>query len=347
MTKANEKLWCVYIHTNKTNNKVYVGITSREPEKRWGTGGCQYSAKEQSVFYRAIRKYGWDGFEHIIFAEGLTEEEAKHMEILLIALYKSNCRRYKNPSYGYNMTDGGDGTAGRPCTKETKAKIGMANTGRTHSKETRNKMSNSRMGERNGNYGKPMSDNQKQILRDKAKERYKNPENHPMYGKVHSEESIEKMREAQETKAVVQLNKNGDFVQEFVSINDAERFTGIRHLQISRCCNHVLHYNTAGGYLWLFKTEYDELSKKLSGLEIVRFLYPDVVLNINGVHFRKNRLKWVSNIKIKGKTCHIGTFENEKDAIIARFNKEIEMFGYDNAPQRHLFEQYGITQQND
>lgn len=347
MTKANEKLWCVYMHTNKTNNKVYVGITSREPEQRWGTGGCQYSAKEQSAFCRAIQKYGWDGFEHIIFAEGLAEEEAKHMEILLIALYKSNCRRYKNPSYGYNMTDGGDGSAGRPCTKETKAKIGAANTGRIPSEETRNKMSNARRGEKNWNYGKSLPDSQKQILRDKAKERYKNPENHHMYGKSHSQESIEKMMVAQETKPVVQLNKMGVLIAEFVSINDASRQTGIRHFQISRCCNHSSHYNTAGGYFWLFKTEYEELSKTLSGFDMLKFLYSDIAVNINGVNFRKDRSKWTANIKIKGKIYHIGTFENETDAIIARLQKEVEIFGYDNAPQRHLFEQYGITQQND
>ena len=44
------------------------------------------------------------------------------MEILLIALYKSNCCKYRNPSYGYNMTDGGDGTVGRVCSEETKQK---------------------------------------------------------------------------------------------------------------------------------------------------------------------------------------------------------------------------------
>lgn len=35
-----EKSYCIYIHINKINNKVYIGQTCQEPEKRWGT---QYS----------------------------------------------------------------------------------------------------------------------------------------------------------------------------------------------------------------------------------------------------------------------------------------------------------------
>lgn len=121
--KIKDKIWCVYIHTNKINNKVYIGITSQIPEKRWGKNGNYYK-KNQSVFYNAIHKYGWNNFEHIIFAEDLTKEEAINMEIKLIALYKSNCKRYKNPEYGYNMTDGGEGNLGLIHSEETKQTIG-------------------------------------------------------------------------------------------------------------------------------------------------------------------------------------------------------------------------------
>ena len=119
-----DKKWCVYIHRNKINNKCYIGITSKTPLIRWGRNGCEYK-KKHSVFARALLKYpDWENdWEHIIFEEHLTEQEAKHIEMLLIALYHSNCCRYKKPSFGYNMTDGGDGTVGWKATQETKNKI--------------------------------------------------------------------------------------------------------------------------------------------------------------------------------------------------------------------------------
>ena len=196
--------WCVYFHKNKINNKSYIGITSKAPEKRWGTNGCNYSKKNQPAFTGAIKKYGWDNFEHIIFADNLTEKQAKHMEKLLIALYKTNCCKYKNPALGYNMTDGGDGSIGRECSNETRMKISIAN--KNPSQETREKIRQARIGtkaseetkakmreQRAGHPGYPHSNETKQKLSKYAKERFTNPENTPMYGKKHTEETKKKI----------------------------------------------------------------------------------------------------------------------------------------------------------
>lgn len=97
----SKKAYTVYMHINKINNKKYIGITSQSVSRRWRPEGQGY--KNCVAFYRAIQKYGWDNFEHIILNEGLTEYEAKKEESRLIAFYSSN-----NKEYGYNLTDGGE-----------------------------------------------------------------------------------------------------------------------------------------------------------------------------------------------------------------------------------------------
>lgn len=96
--------YCVYMHKNKINNKAYIGITKLPVQKRWqsGAGYCK-----QLKFYRAILKYGWDNFEHLILEEGiLTEKEALNKESYYIKLYNSVENGYnvlenslENPSY--------------------------------------------------------------------------------------------------------------------------------------------------------------------------------------------------------------------------------------------------------
>ena len=91
----------VYMHINKTNGKRYIGITKNEnPNKRWINGKGYF---RNPHFTRAIEKYGWDGFEHIIVAYGLTKEIASQWEQSLIALYGCN-----DKTKGYNITDGGE-----------------------------------------------------------------------------------------------------------------------------------------------------------------------------------------------------------------------------------------------
>ena len=127
----------VYLHKNLTNGKRYYGITSeRTPEERWEKG---YSHNKH--LSAAFEKYGWNGFEHIIIAEGLTKIEAETMEVQLIAEYKTN-----DPQYGYNLTSGGGAGVFRH-SEESKRLMsehtkGVLNPmyGKEHSPETREKI---------------------------------------------------------------------------------------------------------------------------------------------------------------------------------------------------------------
>ena len=66
----------------------------------------------------------------------------------------------------------------------------------------------------------------------------------------------------------------------------------------------------------------------------------DNTSGIIGVMRRENN-KYRSRIRVDGKLIDLGTYSNLEDAIKVRLKAEKEYFG-DFAPQKHLFEQYGI-----
>lgn len=68
-----------------------------------------------------------------------------------------------------------------------------------------------------------------------------------------------------------------------------------------------------------------------------------------GVTWSKQSNMWEAQLTINKKCLHLGKFSDKIDALKTRLEAELKYFGPDFAPQRHLFEQYGITptQQND
>lgn len=63
-----------------------------------------------------------------------------------------------------------------------------------------------------------------------------------------------------------------------------------------------------------------------------------------GVFYDKERKKWSSQLIIKDKKIYFKRFDSKEEAIKARLEAELKYFGKDFAPQRHLFEQYGIME---
>lgn len=129
------KKYIVYKHTNKTNGKVYIGITCQKSEKRWMNG---YGYRRNDHFFKSILKYGWDNFEHEILYENLEKMQAELLEISLIRFYDST-----NPDKGYNIRVGGSAS---DCSDETRKKISESNKGRKFSDEHKRKLSESHKG---------------------------------------------------------------------------------------------------------------------------------------------------------------------------------------------------------
>jgi len=101
---------CIYLITNLITKKVYVGLTTREPEIRWQEH--EYDSRNPKYhFHHSIKKHGWENFKPETLAENVPIEELNDLEFYYIDLYNS----YNN---GYNSTKGGDGAVGCRHTEE-------------------------------------------------------------------------------------------------------------------------------------------------------------------------------------------------------------------------------------
>lgn len=114
-------MYIVYKYTFP-NNKVYIGRTKTDLNRRAGYNGYNYNLN--TLVGRAIFKYGWDNVNKEILYTVETVEEADKLEKELIEVHNST-----NFEFGYNMTRGGTGGWStyynrRPLSEETKQKIG-------------------------------------------------------------------------------------------------------------------------------------------------------------------------------------------------------------------------------
>lgn len=213
------KEFIVYMHENKINHKKYIGITCQKPSQRW-RGGKGYKI---GLFKKAIDKYGWDNFNHVVLFEHLSKEEACKKEMELIDKYNT-----MNTNYGYNLCEGGNLTLGYHHTEESKKKMSEKRKGMY-------------VGEKNPMYNKCG------VLA-------------PAYGKHLTEEHKRKISEAKKGKPnyhtitlykrVDQFDLNGNFIKSWESISKAEKELNLKGTHISRVCRGKR--KTTGGYVFKY-----------------------------------------------------------------------------------------------
>lgn len=112
MDNLSDRKYIVYIHISPSEKK-YIGVTSQNPIRRWNNG---HGYKTNPHFWNAIQKYNWDNFEHIIYKENLSQEEASLLEKTLIEENKTYLYEY-----GYNQDLGG--IKNKEVSDETKKKL--------------------------------------------------------------------------------------------------------------------------------------------------------------------------------------------------------------------------------
>ena len=73
-------------------------------------------------------------------------------------------------------------------------------------------------------------------------------------------------------------------------------------------------------------------------------LYKNNTSGVTGVHWCNKDKRWVASIAVDKKLKRIGGFINKEDAIKARLKAEFKYFK-DFAPQKHLFQTYGVIEE--
>ena len=203
------KEFIVYMHENKINHKRYIGITCQKPTQRW-RGGKGYKI---GLFKKAIDKYGWDNFNHIVLYEHLTKEDACLKEQKLIKKYNT-----MDMNYGYNLCEGGNLTLGYHHTKESKEKMSLIRKGRYK-------------GKNNPMYGKHLTEEHKRKISE-AKKGKANYHTKTLYKKID------------------QYDLSGNYIKTWESISSIEKELNIKGTHISRVCRGKR--KTTGGYVFKY-----------------------------------------------------------------------------------------------
>ncbi len=156
----------IYFIWNRVNGKRYVGQTTKPLEARM----AQHMHGD-IVVDKAIQKYGIENFRYGVIKTCATREELNYWEKYFIVALKSKA------TYGYNMTDGGDGVVG--WTDEMRKRVSVALTAKKKSPE----------------HCANLSAAQIERFKDPAEHAKlsasKSGEKHPFFGKHHTKEHCE------------------------------------------------------------------------------------------------------------------------------------------------------------
>lgn len=226
----------IYKIQNKLNNKIYIGSSVKLEARQQRhfknlLEGNHHSNKLQNSY----NKYG---FENFVFEVIESYQEIDNNELISREQYWID---FYNSYYdGYNC---------RPKAKN--------NYGHKHSEETKQLMSKLNSGENNGMYGKKLSKETKEKIRQK------------LLGRKFSEESIEKKRKSalnrlhttetklkqsriKKSKPILQLDSNLNIIKEWYSKREVLRELNIR-------VDYVVKNKSKKkcDFYWVYKNEYE------------------------------------------------------------------------------------------
>jgi hypothetical protein len=241
----------IYILTNKINSKKYVGQTiQNDINMRWK----QYKKIDKNsigrCLYNAIIKYGIKNFIFQIICICFDEDSNKYE--------KEYIKKFNTIApYGYNLMEGGENSKHHPETIELiRSKLKGRRTCPI-TDEIRKKLSESLKGEKNPNYGKKMSDEQKKKISNTLIANHKMSNTLIANNKMSDETKKKcikylKLGSEANRKKVGKYDNNNNLLEEFDCVSEASNITKISRQGISKVCNNIKPYKTAGGFIWKF-----------------------------------------------------------------------------------------------
>lgn len=216
--------WTIYMYVFP-NGKRYIGKTMRSLHRRQGN---EFNGYEKcTALWRAIQKYKPENIQQIIlFENDMKDDYASRLEQICVLLFKTNCKRFSNPKFGYNLTDGGDGLAGWHPDEERlevlRAQVDefhKARKGTRHSEESKKKMSEAKRGKP----GRPLSDEAKMKISIANSRENMSEETHIK-------------RSNSKKKKVVAINRETQETIIFDSGEDAANYFNVRSSAVTRWC---------------------------------------------------------------------------------------------------------------
>lgn len=247
--------WTVYMHENQANGKKYIGITSQTVKRRWNNGN---GYDNNSYFGRAIIKYGWDSFKHIVLQTGLIKAEAEELEIELISKYKT-----QDSKYGYNLASGGGVNKGFKFSQEARE-----NLSNIRKKQWENGDFKKRMSETRG--GHAVSEETKEKIKRACMEKWNDMDFREKMSNAKKERCQDDEFREKMSSIIKKMWENPEYIDKisgsnnynarsvvcvetgkvYGCIKDAFKDTGINNFNISAVCSG--RRNVAGGYHWKY-----------------------------------------------------------------------------------------------
>jgi group I intron endonuclease len=241
----------IYLVTNTVNGKRYVGQSQQlDIEQRWKSHRKVNNANVGSYLKAAYKKYGIQTFKFQIICICFDEDCDKY-EDEYIKKFNTLCPN------GYNLKTGGNSVK---YSEESKRLMSM------RQKEIMTEERRQKVSERFK--GKELSEEHRQLLSTKHKERWQNMtveekekllqqrRENPNYDKLKTLNPISYnafMKHVNEKKKRVgKFDKNDNLLEEYESMSHAARANDICFKGISAVCRKIPRYKTAGGFIWKF-----------------------------------------------------------------------------------------------